>query len=78
MREIIRTNDPVVISLAEAVLTSEGIAFLVADQHMSALDGSIGVLPRRVLVAPEDDWWARRVLRDAGLADSLTATPGGG
>jgi hypothetical protein len=71
LRELIRTNDPVVISLVEAVLAGEGIAFLVADQNMSVLDGSIGILPRRVLVPAQDIWRAQRVLRDAGLEDHL-------
>ena len=47
MRELLKTNDPVLISLVEAVLSGEGIAVLVADQHMSALEGSVGVYLRR-------------------------------
>lgn len=48
-----------------------GIGFMVADQNMSILEGSIGVLPRRVLVAEDEAAQARRILVDAGIADEL-------
>ncbi len=50
MKELIRTNDAVVISFVESLLNDAGIDCLVADQNMSVLDGSIGILPRRVMV----------------------------
>jgi hypothetical protein len=62
------TNDPVRISFATAVLRDAGIEPVVLDAQMSAMEGSIGAIPRRIVVAPEDAWQARRVLRDAGLA----------
>ncbi len=67
MKELIRTNDPVVISFVESLMRDAGIAFFVADGNMSILEGSLGVLPRRVLV--EDDRFdaARRILVDAGI-----------
>lgn len=65
MKELFRSNDPVMISYAEAVLKAEGIASLVLDQHMSVLEGSIGILPRRMMVADEDEAFARQLLRDA-------------
>ena len=71
MREILRTNDPVVLSFASAVLSGEGIEALIADQHISALEGSIGIFPRRILVLPRDWSLARRYLADAGLRDWL-------
>lgn len=71
MIELIRTNDPVVISFAEALLRDAGIAFLVADQNMSILEGSIGVLPRRVLVNEDDLAQARRLLADAGIGGEV-------
>ena len=74
MRELLKTNDPVLISLVEAVLSGEGIAVLVADQHMSALEGSVGVLPRRLLVAEDDLFRARVIVTGAGVPhDQLTA-----
>ena len=69
MIELVRTNDPVVISFIEALMRDAGIEILVADQNMSIMEGSIGVLPRRVLVAEDDAIAARRILRDAGVAD---------
>ena len=71
MIELIRTNDLVLISLVEAILNGERIGFLVADQHMSAVEGSLGFLPRRILVAEDDEVKARRVLSEAGLAGEL-------
>lgn len=68
MIELVRTNDPVTISFIEALMRDAGIAILVADQNMSIMEGSIGVLPRRVLVADDDAAAARRILRDAGIA----------
>jgi len=69
--EIVRTNDLVVISLIETLLNEAGLGFFVADQHMSAVEGSLGFLPRRVLVDSDDETQARRILRDAGLAAEL-------
>jgi hypothetical protein len=69
--EILRTNDLVLISLTEAILFEIGIDVFVADQHMSAMEGSLGFLPRRVLVAADDEVRARRALSEAGLAEEL-------
>jgi hypothetical protein len=71
MKEIIRTNDQVVISFVEALLRDADIPFVVADQNMSVLDGSIGILPRRVLVADGDVEEARGILTDAGIAGEM-------
>jgi hypothetical protein len=71
MKELIRTNDAVVISFVESLLKDAGIGCLVADQNMSVLDGSIGVLPRRVMVLEDDMDAARRILVDAGIANEI-------
>ena len=71
MIELFRTNDAVLISFAEALLRDSGIAHFVADQHMSILDGSIGILPRRMMVDADEEDRARRLMRDAGLEDQL-------
>jgi hypothetical protein len=71
MKELIRTNDAVVISFVESLLKDAGIESLVADQNMSVLDGSIGILPRRILVLEDDLDEARRILADAGIANEI-------
>lgn len=71
MIELLRTNDPVLLSFAEAILAGEKVAFLVTDRHMSVLEGSLGFIRRRVLVADEDVERARRALREAGLGADL-------
>ncbi len=71
MKELIRTNDAVVISYVETLLKDAGIASMVADQNMSVLDGSIGILPRRILVLDEDLEEARTILADAGIANEI-------
>ena len=71
MREIVRTNDMVLISAIGSLLDGAGIKHLVFDQNMSVLEGSLGMLPRRLLVADDDDAAARQLLTDAGLADEL-------
>ena len=50
MIEILRTNDLVLISVIESLLKAEGVAYFVADQHMAAVEGSLGFLPRRIMV----------------------------
>ncbi len=64
MKEVIRTNDPVLLSFVEVLLRDAGIESVVADQNMSVLEGSIGVLPRRVMVPDEDLDAAMRVIAD--------------
>jgi Putative prokaryotic signal transducing protein len=71
VRELLATNDPVLISFASAVLGDEGIEVLVADQHMSVLEGSLGILPRRMLVTAADLFRARVALTTAGVERHL-------
>jgi hypothetical protein len=71
MVELLRTNDLVLISLIEAILGDNGIDVFVADAYMSALEGSLGFLPRRVLVHEELAIDARSLLEDAGLSTEL-------
>jgi len=71
MRELIRTNDAVLVSAVVALLKGAGMWPLVFDQNMSVLEGSLGVLPRRVLVADGDEIRARKLLEDAGLGHEL-------
>lgn len=72
MIELLRTNDPVLISFVEALLRDADVDFLVADQNMSIMEGSIGVLPRRVLVIEDDLARAERLMRDAGIAHEMS------
>ena len=71
LRELVRTNDLVLISFIESLLESANFDYFVADRHMSAVEGSLGFLPRRILVAEEDFAPARRLLSEAGLAAEL-------
>jgi len=71
MVEIMRTNDLVVISVVESLFRAAGIGVFVADQHMAAVEGSLGFLPRRILVDSEDEARARRLVVEAGLAAEL-------
>ncbi len=72
MKELVATNDIVTISYIEALLTDSSIDYLVLDQNMSILEGSIGIIPRRIMVT-SDSWdRASRLLTDAGLSDELS------
>lgn len=71
MVELLRTNDAVLISAIEALLSGAGIAHVVVDQNISVLEGSIGAFPRRILVGADELDAARRLLTDAGLAHEL-------
>jgi hypothetical protein len=64
MKELLRTADPTVIAFAQALLEGEGIATFDLDVHMSILDGSLGILPRRLMVRDADLFIARAVLKD--------------
>lgn len=65
VREILRTNDPVLLSWAVARLTDAGVGTVVLDRHTSVLEGSIGAIARRLMVAAEDAALARRLLAEA-------------
>jgi hypothetical protein len=67
MKELLRTNDPTTIAYATALLDAEGIAAFQMDVHMSVLEGSMGILPRRLMVRDADLFMARAVLRDNGI-----------
>jgi hypothetical protein len=67
VKEILRTNDPVRISYASALLKEAGIAFDVFDGHTSSLEGSVMAIQRRLVVLDDDADEARRLLIDAGL-----------
>jgi hypothetical protein len=76
VKEILRTNDAVLVSAVEALLAGAHIPYLVLDQNMSVLEGSLGILPRRVLVEEGCLKSARRLLEDAGLARELRSDVG--
>jgi hypothetical protein len=66
MKELFRTNNAVYLSFAQAVLKDAGIDTLLFDAHMSVMDGSIGALPRRLMVVYDEQLErARRILADA-------------
>lgn len=67
MKELLRTTDPTVIAFASALLEGEGIASFDLDVHMSVLDGSLGILPRRLMVMDRDHFMASAILRDNGI-----------
>ncbi len=71
LRELVRTNDMVLVSAVGALLDGAGIFHLVLDQNMSVVEGSLGVLPRRILVNDGDNRAARQLLAEAGLAHEL-------
>lgn len=71
VEELIRTNDMVLISYVEALLREAGIAHLVVDQNMSVIEGSLGILPRRVLVDREAFPRAREIIEHAGIGAEL-------
>jgi hypothetical protein len=73
MEELLKTNDPTVISFATALLRAEDIDCFVLDVHMSILDGSLGILPRRMMVAREDAFVARAILSDNEIELSALA-----
>lgn len=67
MAELVRTNDPGVISVIEGLLDGAGIPYQVTDRNMSILEGSIGAIQMRILVPDEHEAEARELLIDAEL-----------
>ena len=67
MTELLRSNDPVLGSFVMSLLLDAGIEYSIADAHMSVIEGSIGALPSRILVADEQYNDACRLLADAGV-----------
>jgi hypothetical protein len=72
MRELLRSNDVVLVSYITDLLAQEGVVVAVFDGHMSVMEGSIGAFPRRVMVGEDDEARARRLLNEAGLREQLT------
>ncbi|HEY8382945.1 MAG TPA: DUF2007 domain-containing protein [Microvirga sp.] len=71
MVEIVRTNDIVLVGFLQSLLENANIPVLVADAHISALEGMIGAFPRRILVPEDHRAQARRLIAEAGLAGEL-------
>jgi hypothetical protein len=65
MKELFRTNDAVYLSFAQAVLAAEGIKTFLLDANMSSVEGSLGALPRRLMVAERDWSRATQILKEA-------------
>jgi hypothetical protein len=65
MKELMRTNDLVRLSWVEALLADAGIECVVLDQHTSLVEGSIGAIQRRLMVAERDHERARRLIAEA-------------
>jgi hypothetical protein len=66
MRVLVTSNDPVRLSFLVALLRDAGIASVLLDGHTSSVEGSIGAIPRRLMVADADESQARRILHEAG------------
>ena len=69
MKELLRTTDPTTIAFATALLRGEGIECFEMDVHMSVLEGSIGVLPKRLMVRQQDHFRAKIVIQDNGISE---------
>ena len=68
MKELLRTNDTVRLSWLQALLAGAGIEAIILDTHTSIVEGSIGAIPRRLMVEDEDHRRAQAVLAEAGEA----------
>ncbi len=64
MKELLRTTDPTLVAFATALLRAEDITCFDLDVHMSVLEGSIGIMPRRLMGADDHLCRARAILRD--------------
>ena len=71
MAELVRTNDPGIISVIEGLLAGADIPYQVTDRNMSVIEGSISAIQIRILVPDEDEVAARELLTDAELGKWL-------
>jgi len=71
MIAILKTVNPATLNFAQAILKEADIPYFLMDQNVSIIDGSIGVIPRRLMVVDEDAEDARQAFIDAGLGDEL-------
>lgn len=71
MEELVRTNDVVMISYIKSLLKDQNIGHMVLDQHMSVLEGSLGMIQRRIMVDRNMITQARRLLKDVGMEKEL-------
>lgn len=71
MRELLITNNPVLLSYVQVLLRDQGIEPVVFDQHISLMEGGIGAFPRRLMVDCDDWTRAVRIVREAGLSEWL-------
>lgn len=76
MEELLRTNDIVALGYMTGLLDQADILYMVADENISVLEGSIGAFPRRLMVAGDAVDAARTLLSEAGMAEYLPALPG--
>ena len=72
MKELLRSNDAVLLSYVSSLLEEDAIGFMVADANMSVLEGSLGVLPRRILVESDKIGQARKILTEAGIGHVIS------
>lgn len=72
MRDVLRTNDPVELSLAIALLKDADLEHVVMDGNISVLEGTIGIFPRRLMVLDEDYALAKDILIAAEILDSAS------
>ncbi len=72
MKELLRSNDAVLLSYVSSLLEEDTIGFMVADANMSVLEGSLGVLPRRILVESDKIAHARKILTEAGIGHVIS------
>ena len=71
MEELVRSNDTVLLSFVQTMLDEVGIKHFVADENMSVMEGSLGILARRLMVDGNAMERARQILHDAGLGEEL-------
>lgn len=73
MKELLSTNNIVTISFVESLLEDADIDFIILDQNMSILEGSIGIIPKRIMVTDDAHDEAKQLLHDAGLEKEITS-----
>ncbi len=71
MKDLLFSDNPVIISRVSALLGSEDIEFVVLGAHASLWGGGIGAIQSRVMVEQNKHTKAVRLIRESSIANDV-------
>lgn len=71
MKELLRSNDVILINWLQVLLKNDGIDTVVFDEYTSVMEGSLGAIQRDIMVFSNQYLNAWKLIKEAGKADQL-------